>query len=559
MEMTVSHDEDDHPGYPLKLRIPLTLTAIGATLIETIDSTVVNVGLPKMMGGLDATVDEIAWVITAYSIGNVLMIPMTRFVSDRIGRKYYFTGSILLFTIFSYFCATSTSLFMVILFRLLQGITGAAFFATSQTLLIEAFPREQIGLANALFAVGISLGPALGPVVGGYLVYHQTWPWMFYINVPIGIVLTVMSWKFVPDSPYAIEKEKTDLWGIVLLLTGIPALQTFLEDGQRFDWFSSPLIRSCFVIWVVALPMFIVRELFARHPLIDLRVLRNRSLAAGSLGLFLLGTVYFGTLFTVPFMGQSLLGWNPLKTGIILLPGILGFAFVSMLVGGSMGKVPLFPVLTGGVVMVELSLYQLSTISPSAGPEAFFWPLMFRGMGLACLFPPIMTLAMATLPRQMVSSGAAIVSMMGQLGGALGIAVLTTMMQRLEQVHRSYLSANLIPSRLILNDQENQLAGLLSMRGMSWDQAKKAAIAMINQRLDGQSMLLTFSDLYVIVGGVALVLGLLVFLFEKTPLSHPARFRKQPVSGETGPLPEAIPSGRKSEWKRPLEVMEDRS
>ena len=156
MEMTVPQEEDSHPGYPPSLRVPVTLTAIGATLIETIDSTVVNVGLPKMMGGLDASVDEIAWVITAYSIGNVLMIPMTRFVSDRIGRKRYFTGSILLFTLFSYLCADSTSLFMVILFRLLQGITGAAFFATSQTLLIEAFPREQIGLANALFAAVMS-------------------------------------------------------------------------------------------------------------------------------------------------------------------------------------------------------------------------------------------------------------------------------------------------------------------------------------------------------------------------------------------------------------------
>ena len=532
MEMTVPQEEDSHPGYPPSLRVPVTLTAIGATLIETIDSTVVNVGLPKMMGGLDASVDEIAWVITAYSIGNVLMIPMTRFVSDRIGRKKYFTGSILLFTLFSYLCADSTSLFMVILFRLLQGITGAAFFATSQTLLIEAFPREQIGLANALFAVGISLGPALGPVIGGYLVYHETWPWMFYINVPIGIVLTAMSWKFVPNSPYAIEKEETDLWGIALLLIGIPALQTFLEDGQRFDWFSSPLIRTCFILWIVSLPLFVVRQFLARHPLIDLRVLKNRSLSAGSLGLFLLGTVYFGTLFTVPLMGQSLLGWNPLLTGVVLLPGILGFAVTSMIVGGSMGKLPLFPILLLGVTMVEISLYQLSSISPLVAPEAFFWPLMFRGMGLACLFPPIMTLAMATLPRKMVASGAAIVSMMGQLGGAIGIACLATLMQRYDQVHRNYLSSNLVPSGVALNERIDRLTNVLSGRGMSWEEARRAAIAMINQSVDGQSLILTYGNLYVFVGTVALVLVLLVFLFEKTPLSHPRRPAEKILSPE---------------------------
>ncbi len=538
METTVSEVEDNHPGYPLSLRVPLTLTAIGATLIETIDSTVVNVGLPKMMGGLDASVDEIAWVITAYSIGNVLMIPMTRFVSDRIGRKKYFTVSILLFTLFSYLCAVSTSLMWVVVFRLLQGVTGAAFFATSQTLLIEAFPKEQIGLANALFAVGISLGPALGPVIGGYLVYHETWPWMFYINVPIGIVLTVMSWRFVPDSPYAIEKEETDFWGILLLLTGVPALQTFLEDGQRFDWFSSPLIRICFLIWIVSLPLFVVRQFFARHPLIDLRVLKNRSLSAGSIGLFLLGTVYFGTLFTVPLMGQSLLGWNPLLTGIVLLPGILGFAFTSMLVGGSMGKLPLFPILLLGVTMVEISLFQLSSISPLVSPDAFFWPLMFRGMGLACLFPPIMTLAKITLPRQMVASGAAIVSMMGQLGGAIGIAVLATLMQRDAQLHRSYLSANLVPSGVTLNERIDRLTTLLAGRGMSWEEARKAAVAMINQSLDGQSLMLTYGNLYVVVGTVALVLILLVFLFEKTPLSHPRRTRTNLLSPQTGGTPE---------------------
>ncbi len=521
MEATVSHDDDDHPGYPLRIRIPLTVTAIGATLIETIDSTVVNVGLPKMMGGLNATVDEIAWVITAYSIGNVLMIPMTRFVSDRLGRTVYFTGSILLFTLFSYFCAISTSLFFVILFRLLQGISGAAFFATSQTLLIEAFPRKQIGLANALFAVGISLGPALGPVIGGFLVYHETWPWMFYINIPIGLILTVMSWKFVPKSPYAIDAEETDIWGIVLLVAGIPALQIFLEDGQRFNWFSSPLIRDCFIIWVTALPLFIIREFVAKHPLIDLRVLKNRSLFAGSFGLLMLGTIYFGTLFTVPLIGQTLLGWNPLETGWILFPGIVAFALMSMVVGGSIGKLPLFPFILLGTVLIEVSLHQLSTLSPSVSPQEFFWPLIFRGMGLACLFPTIMTLSMGTLPRQMVASGAAIVSMMGQVGGAVGIAVLTTLMQRWEQVHRSNLVKNINDPSLLFHSYQETLRNALIFHGANPSQSSSMALGLINRSLDTQALLLTFSDLYQIVAGGALFLVTLVFIFERTPFSHP--------------------------------------
>lgn len=524
METALSQDEgDDHPGYPLRIRIPLTLTAIGATLIETIDSTVVNVGLPKMMGGLDATVDGIAWVITAYSIGNVLMIPMTRFLSDRMGRKVYFTTSILLFTLFSYLCAISTTLFAVIFFRLLQGVSGAAFFATSQTLLIEAFPKKQIGLANALFAVGISVGPALGPVIGGFLVYHETWPWMFYINIPIGLILTAMSWKFVPKSPYAIQDEETDLWGIFLLVAGIPALQIFLEEGQRFNWFSSPMIRDCFIIWVTALPLFLIRELTARHPLIDLRVLRNRSLAGGALGLLILGTIYFGTLFTVPLMGQTLLGWNPLETGITLFPGIIAFALVSMIIGGSMGRIPLFPVILLGVSLVELSLYQLSTLSPSVSPREFFWPLIFRGMGLACLFPIIMTLAMGTLSRQMVASGAAIVSMMGQVGGAVGIAVLTTLMQRWQQVHRELLSKNISNTNPIFQAKWEALKNILMFHGVPPTETNAVAMGIFNQSLDSQALLITFSNLYQVVAGGALILLLLVFIFERTPLSHPGK------------------------------------
>lgn len=519
----VTAEGDDHSGYPLKIRIPLTLTAIGATLIETIDSTVVNVGLPKMMGGLNATVDEIAWVITAYSIGNVLMIPMTRFFSDRLGRKIYFTASILLFTLFSYLCAISTSLLFVIVFRLLQGLSGAAFFATSQTLLIEAFPRKQIGLANALFAVGISLGPALGPVIGGFLVYHKTWPWMFYINIPIGLILIAMSWKFVPDSPFAIEKEETDLWGIGLLVLGIPALQIFLEDGQRFNWFASPLIRTCFFTWLTALPLFVIREFMASHPLIDLRVLKNRSLFAGALGLLILGTIYFGTLFTVPLFGQVLLGWNPLETGLTLFPGIVAFAIVSMIVGGSIGKLPLFPFILSGIVLIEISLYQLSSLSPSVSPHEFFWPLIFRGMGLACLFPTIMTLAMGTLPRNMVASGAAIVSMMGQVGGAVGIGVLTTLLQRWEQLHRTHLSKNISEGNPIYQSSKEAIQGFLATRGISSEQSRQLTLGLINQRLDLQSMMLTFSDLYQVVSVGAFFLVLLVFIFERTQFSHPGR------------------------------------
>ncbi|MDA8058992.1 MAG: DHA2 family efflux MFS transporter permease subunit [Nitrospiraceae bacterium] len=510
-------------GYPIRERILVTICAIGATLIETVDSTVVNVGLPKMMGGLDATVDEVAWIITAYSIGNILMIPMTRFFADKIGRKVYFTGSVFFFAVFSFFCAQSTSLPELVIFRMFQGVSGAAFFATSQALLIEAYPSRLVGLANALFAIGISLGPAIGPVIGGYIAYNLSWPWMFYINVPIGIVLTALSYKVIRNSPYTNHGETADVWGILLLAMGIPALQIFLENGQEFAWFDSPLIRASFWIAVISLPLFVVRQFVAKHPLIDLRVLKNRSLAAGCFGLFFLGIVYFGTLFTVPLMGQILLGWNPYKMGLVLLPGILSFTFTAMFVGGAMGKAPLLPIMFSGMGILLLSLHGLSNLSIQIGPDAVFWPLIERGVGLACLFPPIMTLAMSTLSREKVSSGAALVSMMGQVGGTVGIAFMTTMLERFEQQHRSDLSEHLSNAAPLFEQHSQMLTSTFIAHGVSPQAAGPLSFALMNQTLDAQAMMLSFGNLYLLTSISCLLLLFAIFGFERSAISHPQK------------------------------------
>ncbi len=535
--------ETEHQGYPVRERILVTVAAIGATLIETVDSTVVNVGLPKMMGGLDATVDEIAWVITAYSIGNVLMIPMTRFFADRIGRKYFFTGSILFFTFFSFLCGQATSLPELVVFRLLQGVSGAAFFATSQALLIEAYPPNLVGLANALFAIGISLGPALGPVIGGYIAYNLSWPWMFYINLPIGLVLTLLSFKVIRNSPFTSHEETADLWGIGLLAIGIPALQIFLEDGQEFAWFNSTMITTSFVLAIVSLPLFVLRQLMAKHPLIDLRVLKNRSLAAGCFGLFFLGIVYFGTLFTVPLMGQILLGWNPFRMGLVLLPGILSFTFTAMFVGGAMGKVRLLPIMFFGMGILLLSLHGLASLSIQIGPDAVFWPLVLRGVGLACLFPPIMTLAMSTLSRDKVSSGAALVSMMGQVGGTVGIAFMTTMLERFQQQHRSDLAAHISSGSPFFEQHFQMLKSLFESHGVPSTASGPLSYELLNQTLDAQSMMLSFSNMYLLTSISCLLLVLAILGFERTAISHPEKSPSGPEKPSLVPAEDDLSSG----------------
>lgn len=508
-ERSEGHIPVAHPGM-------VVAAAVGATVLETLDSTVVNVGLPNMMGGLDTTLDGIAWVITAYTVGNVLMIPMTRFVSDWIGRRRYFTISIILFTLFSVLCGLSRDLLPLVFFRLLQGMAGAAFFATSQTLIIDAFPPERIAIANAIFGVGISMGPALGPVVGGYLVYHESWPWIFFINLPIGLLLTYLAFRYVPDSRHTIENDRLDIPGIVLLLLSIPAIQFALENGQRYDWFSSPSIRFSAIAGALFLLLFVLRELTAAKPMLDLRVLRNRSLWAGSLGYALLGSVYFGTLFTIPLMGENLFSWNPLETGYVLLQSIVSFSIASMVAGAIMGRVPIWAIMVPGVAIIEVALWGYGHLGPQSSPASFLWPNIFRGIGLAFLFPPLMTMALSTLPRRMLSTGAAVSSMIGQLGGSIGIALLATLLQRSQQIHQAYLTtANLTGNRIQTVAAQGAILSHLAGLGLSPSAADRLSAALIENQIAKQALFLSFGDVYAVVGIVALILLLPIALFER--------------------------------------------
>jgi len=508
-ETPIPHSPVFHPGL-------VVTVAIGATVLETLDSTVVNVGLPNMMGGLDTTIDGIAWVITAYTIGNVLMIPMTRFASDRFGRRRYFTASIILFTLFSVLCGLSRDLLPLVLFRLLQGMAGAAFFATSQTLIIDSFPPEKIALANALFGVGVSMGPALGPLVGGYLVYHESWPWIFFINLPIGLALTVLSFRYVPDSHYTIKDDRLDLPGIALLVMAIPSIQFAIENGQRYNWFSSVSIRLATLFGIVCLLLFIARELTAKSPLLDLRVLKNRSLWAGSVGYALLGSVYFGTLFTIPLMGENLFHWNPLETGYVLLQSIISFSFASMVAGAFMTRVPIWVIMVPGVVMIEIALWQYGHLGTGANPGSFLWPNIFRGIGLAFLFPPLMTMALSTISRPMMATGAAVVSMIGQMGGSIGIAILATILQRSQQVHQSHLiTSNLTENRLQTVVTNSSLIAQLTSLGIPLSKATELSAGIINSQIMKQALMLSFNDVYEAVAVAAAILLIPIFLFER--------------------------------------------
>src|SRR5215210_3441563 len=318
------------------------LIAIAVTLgavLELIDTSIVNVAIPHMMGNLGATLDEIAWVSVSYIIANVIVIPMSGWLSAYFGRKRYLTGSILLFVVASFFCGAATSLWGLVFWRVVQGLGGGALLATAQSTLFEAFPPKEVGVGQAIFGMGVMVGPTLGPTLGGWIVDNYAWPWIFYINVPLGLLAAVMVFTYVRDSAHQVRALRIDVLGILLLTACVGSLQWMLERGERSDWFESPLI-----VWLLAVALgsgspLVWHELRTKEPIIDLRILKSRQLAAGVTFAAFLGFALFGSVFVLPIFLQSLHGMTAWQTGRLILPGAIASAMTMAVMGRLSSKI----------------------------------------------------------------------------------------------------------------------------------------------------------------------------------------------------------------------------
>ena len=316
-------------------RIIITVAVMMATLMEVLDISIVNVALPQMQGNLGATLDEIGWVATGYIIANVIVLPLTGWLSDRFGRRRYLTYSVVLFTVASFGCGMSRDLVLLVVFRVLQGAGGAAFLSTAQATLTEIFPPERQGVAQAMFGIGVVMAPTLGPTLGGFLTDRYSWPWIFFINIPIGVVAAVLTFRFVPDSPAARPAGPFDFVGIGLLALGLGPMQEVLERGQRKSWFEDDLIVGLTVVSAIGVVAFLAWELRRanRHPAVDLRVLRDRNLAAGTAYGFVLGLQLYAAVFLLPQFLQTVQPHSAEQTGLLLLPGGLASAIMMPVVG----------------------------------------------------------------------------------------------------------------------------------------------------------------------------------------------------------------------------------
>src|SRR6476661_10177066 len=361
-------------------RVIITITAILCALLEIVDTTIVNVALNEMRGNPGATLTEVAWVITAYAIGNVIIVPMTSWLSQQFGRRNYFAASVILFTICSYLCGNASGIWELVIFRFIQGVGGGALLVTSQTIITESYPIEKRGMAQAIYGLGVIIGPTLGPPLGGYIVDHFSWPYIFYINIPSGVIATLLTLQFVRSPKYAEKKSRSEIdWaGIALLAITVGSLQYVLEKGHEDDWFNSNAIILLTVCAVFGLFFFIWRELTYKNPIVDLRVLKNGNLRIGTILSFIMGFGLYGSTFIIPLYTQSTLGWTAQQSGALMIPAALTTAFMMPVIGKLLqrGVPQQYLVALGMLLFFIYSFWGYKIISPDTGKEDFFWMLI---------------------------------------------------------------------------------------------------------------------------------------------------------------------------------------
>ena len=513
----IQNDPDELVEYGFR-RVIITVIAILCSLLEIVDTTIVNVALNNMRGSLGATLTDVAWVITAYAIANVIIIPMTSWLSQQFGRRNYFTASIIIFTAASFMCGNATNIWELVFFRFIQGLGGGALLVTGQTMLTESYPVAKRGMAQAFYGMGVIMGPTLGPPLGGYIVEHYTWPYIFYINIPLGIIATVLTITYVKSPEYGkkLKASQVDWLGIFYLSAFIGALQYILEHGQQDDWFDSKSITSLFAVSIMGFILFVKRELTYKHPIVNLRVLKDSNLKVGVLMATILGFGLYASTFLIPIYTQSVLRWSAFDAGLLLIPSSLMTGFMMPIVGKMIvrGVSQKYMITAGFLAFFAFTFWMSRVLTPDTGEEFMFWPLILRGVGLGLLFVPITSLSLSTLKGKDIGDGAAFTGMMRQLGGSFGIAIITTFIARFNQQHRVDLVAKLDKTKFVVQNQVDMLQKSFMSKGYTFNEAINKANQVLEIKVMKQASVLSFMDIFMYLGIVFLLCIPIVFILK---------------------------------------------
>lgn len=493
----------------------VAITVMLPTLIEIVDTSVVNVALGHIRGSLSAGIDESTWTITSYLVSNAIIIPMTGWLSRVFGRKRYLISSISLFTLGSFLCGSAWSLRSLVFFRVLQGIGGGALQPLSQAILLETFPPHQHGLAMAIFGIGIMFGPIIGPLLGGWITDNWSWHWIFFINVPIGIISILMVLFFIIDPPYMKRmKMKIDYLGLTLLAVGLGCLQVVLDKGQMEDWFSSSFITGLTLITIISLSLFVIIEIFfTKHPIVNLRAFKNISFTTGNIVMFFAFFNLFGSIVLLPIYLQNLMGYTATLAGLVLGPG--GFAtLLAMPVAGRLvTKMNPKILLAMGIVIASCSTYLMSGFNLNADFTTISLPRIILGIGMGFLFIPLTTLTMAGVRKEDMGNATAIYNLLRNLGGSFGVAFITTMIARRAQFHQFRLVEKLTPFDTPFQWASDALSETFQSKGFPPPVSDLAGLGLIYRGLIREASMLAFNDAFRLLSiFLILVLPLIILM-----------------------------------------------
>jgi len=473
----------------------IAIAVMSSTFMEVLDTTVVNVSLPHIAGNLSASTDEATWTLTSYLVANAIILPMTGWLASRFGRKRLLTASVVGFTAASFLCGLAPSLGFLITCRVIQGACGGGLQPLSQAILLEAFPPEKRGQAMGFWALGIVVAPMLGPVLGGWLTDNYSWRWVFYINVPIGVIAVILTYLFVFDPPYLRKKAMgIDYWGIGLLVLGMGSLQIMLDKGQEEDWFASHFIVTLAVLTVIGLIGLIIRELVTEHPIIDLGVFRYRSFAIGTSLMAAVGIVLYGSTVLLPLLMQEVLGYTATHAGITNLPRGLASFIAMPVIGYLTSKLDPRKLLAVGFVAGAIAMYDLSRLSLSMASSTFWPPLLVQGAGLALVFVPLTTATNDPIPLARMGNATSIFNLMRNVGASVGISIVETMQVRATQKHINILGVHVNRANPITQQMYHGLQSYFMTRGASPAGASDQARAALWGLVQRQAAMLAYND-----------------------------------------------------------------
>ena len=514
--ITMNEAADWQPAVnPWIIAVAVTL----ATFMEVLDTSIANVALPHIAGSLSAGQDESTWVLTSYLVSNAIVLPLSGWLSSIIGRKRFYMSCVALFTISSALCGLSLNLPMLIIFRILQGVGGGGLQPSEQAILADTFPPAKRGLAFAVYGIAVVTAPAVGPTLGGWITDNFSWRWIFFVNIPVGILSILLTSRLIEDPPYfkrrKLSETRIDYIGLGLVALGLGALQVVLDKGERDDWFQSNFILTLAIISVVSILTVIVWEWYHKDPIIDLHLYRERSFAAANFLMFMLGFALLGSTLLLPLFMQTLLGYTAEQSGMALSPGGFTIMLILPLVGFMLSRYDARWLMIFGLSVLSLSLFHMTSFDLGVDFRTVTLARVLQGVGLAFLFVPINTAAYAHLPRDKNNAASGLMNLARNIGGSVGISFVTTMLARRAQFHQARLSENLVSGNRAFQSTLNGLTRTFTNAGLDPASAQHRAHSMVQSNVIRQATMLAYVDNFWLLGVVIACLIPAVFLIKR--------------------------------------------